>query len=70
MFYLLHQKRLLPIKDDNTYTMCPRCGRLFQIDLGDVFADGDADLYGTSVYCNDCSAAVRAEGLAATGEET
>ena len=62
MFYLLHKCKLLPIEDDNTYTKCPCCGRLFQIDLADAFdEETGVDLYGLSVYCPDCAARVRAE---------
>lgn len=62
MFYLLHKRKLLPIEDDNTYTKCPCCGRLFQIDLADAFdEEPGVDLYGLSVYCSDCAARVQAE---------
>jgi len=66
MFYLLHKRKLLPIDPDRIYTFCLRCGTLHAVDLADIFADGDVDLCATNVYCEDCSAAVRAEGLAAT----
>ena len=69
MFYLLHKKKLLAIDPDRIYTFCPRCGVLHAVDLADVFADGDVDLCGTNVYCDDCSAAVRAEALAGTEKE-
>lgn len=69
MFYLLHKRKLLPIDPDRIYTFCPRCGTLHAVDLTEVFADGDVDLCGTNVYCEDCSAAARAEALAATEEE-
>ena len=26
-----------------------------QVDLADVFADGDVDLFGTAVLCDNCS---------------
>lgn len=62
MFYLLHKRKLLPIEDGNTYTKCPCCGRLFQIDLADAFdEETGVDLYGLSVYCDECAARVRAE---------
>lgn len=40
---------------ENVFTFCPECGKEFEIDLHDVFADG-GDLYGTTVYCAECSA--------------
>lgn len=58
MFYLLHKRKLLPIDPDRIYTFCPRCGTLHAVDL-----------CATNVYCEDCSAVVRAEGLAATEKE-
>lgn len=69
MFYLLHKRRLLALDPDRIYTFCPRCGVLHAVDLSEVFADGDGDLCATNVYCEDCSAVVRAEGLAATEKE-
>ena len=70
MFYVLNKRKLIPIDPDRVYTYCPCCGVLHAVDLQAEIADGDFDLLATSVYCNDCSAAVRAEGLAATWEET
>lgn len=62
MFYLLHKRKLLPIEDDNTYTKCTCCGRLFQIDLADAFdEETGVDLYGLSVCCPYCAARIRAE---------
>lgn len=39
---------------ENVFAFCPECGKEFEIDLHDVFADG-GDLYGTAVYCAECS---------------
>lgn len=39
---------------ENVFTFCPECGKEFEIDLHNVFADG-GDLYGTAVYCAECS---------------
>lgn len=69
MFYLLHKRRLLLIDPDRIYAFCPRCGVLHAVDLQAEIADGDCDLLTTNVYCDDCGAAVRAEGLAATEQE-
>ena len=69
MFYLLEKKKLHTIDPDRIYTFCPQCGTLHAVDLTEVFADGDVDLCGTNVYCEDCSAAARTEALAATEEE-
>ncbi len=39
---------------ENVFTFCLDCGKEFEIDLHDVFADGGG-LYGTAVYCAECS---------------
>ena len=47
------------ITDENVFTRCPQCGSEFSVDLTDVFADGEGDLYGTSIYCESCSRHLR-----------
>ena len=69
MFYLLHKRKLLPIDPDRIYTFCPRCGTLHAVDLQAEIADGDFDLLDTLTYCDECSKAIRAAGLAATEKE-
>ena len=56
MFYLKHSGEKLPIEGDNVYTICPECGREHAIDLQEILEGGSADLYGTAVYCEECSA--------------
>lgn len=56
MFYLKHNGEKLPIEGDNVYTICPECGREHAIDLQEILEGGSADLYGTAVYCEECSA--------------
>jgi hypothetical protein len=46
---------MVEIHDENVYCHCPGCGCEVQIDLAVLFSDGEGDLYGTSVYCLDCS---------------
>lgn len=61
MFYLLHKRKLLPIENDNTYTKCPCCGRLFQINLAEAFdEETGVNLYGLNICCPDCAARVAA----------
>ena len=43
------------IHDDNVFCNCPACGCEIEIDLTELFSDGDSDLYGTAVYCSECS---------------
>lgn len=59
MFYLKRNGKKLPIEADNVFTQCPRCGKEFPIDLADAVTDGQLDLYGTSIYCKQCSERIR-----------
>lgn len=43
------------LHDDNVFCICPECGREVEIDLVELFGNGESDLYGTSVYCRECS---------------
>ena len=43
------------ITDENVFTRCPRCGSEIRSDLVDILADGDGDLFGTTVLCDDCA---------------
>lgn len=43
------------LTDENVFTICPECGKEFEIDLHDVFSN-DGDLYSTAIYCAECSA--------------
>ena len=40
---------------DNIFTRCPKCGRELNVDLAEVFLDGDADLETTSIVCSACA---------------
>jgi len=43
------------ITDENVFTQCPGCGSEVSIDLVELFSDGAGDLFGTAVYCADCT---------------
>jgi len=43
------------IHDDNVFCTCPLCGCEVSVDLAEIFGDGEGDLYGTAVYCTECS---------------
>ena len=43
------------ITDENVFTRCPGCGDKVSIDIAELFSDGEGDLFGTSVYCSDCT---------------
>ncbi len=45
----------IEINDENVFCRCPICGREVLVDLEDVLGDGNGDLFGTSVMCEDCS---------------
>lgn len=67
MFYVKTQigeavELTVAIQDDNIVTRCPACGREFAIDIVELFRDGESDLYGTAVYCAECSRK-RSEGV-------
>ena len=43
------------IHDDNVFTTCPDCGVEICVDISVLFIDGESDLYGTAIFCPDCS---------------
>ena len=50
------------ITDENVFTRCPGCGDEVCVDLAELFGgDEDCDLYGTAVYCEECSRKIRNE---------
>ena len=60
MFYVKEQLNdamevSIEINDENVFCRCPHCGSEVQVDFADVFADGDVDLFGTAVLCDNCS---------------
>ncbi len=61
MFYMKHKGKKLDIREDNVYTICPECGKEHTVDLQEILAGGDADLYGTAIYCPACSAVLKNE---------
>lgn len=49
------------ITDENVFTRCHGCGDEVSVDLAELFSDGEGDLYGTAVYCEECSRKIRKE---------
>lgn len=43
------------LTEKNVYSRCPKCGKEVQVNLEDVFSEGDVDLSRTSVLCEDCT---------------
>lgn len=62
MFYIkLNNCTRIEITDKNVFTTCPECGKEFHVDLMELLHDStDFDLYGTLVYCDECSRKVLA----------
>ncbi len=48
------------VTHENVFNVCPRCGAETPVDLADIVTDGHLDLYGTAVYCKECSEKVMA----------
>lgn len=44
------------IRSDNVTTRCHCCGDEMQVDLADVFSDGEGDLERTELLCPACAA--------------
>ena len=45
----------IEITDENVFTRCPGCGREMPVDLAEIFADGEGDLFNTQVQCAACT---------------
>ena len=43
------------LHDDNVFTTCPDCGVESSVDIAEIFNEVKADLYGTSLFCVECS---------------
>ena len=59
MFYLKHKGKKLYIDDTNVFTTCPKGGKERRVNIQDVLGDGESDLFGTAVYCQDCGKLIR-----------
>ena len=44
------------IEDDCVFTTCPVCGKEHTVDIVELAASGDFDLYGSAIYCPECAA--------------
>lgn len=45
----------IDITDENVFCRCPKCGGETRVFLDEVLRDEDSDLYGTAVFCDECS---------------
>ncbi|TDT71551.1 hypothetical protein EV215_0929 [Hypnocyclicus thermotrophus] len=52
----------IEITDENVFCHCPMCGAEVMVDIGEILGDGESDLFGTAIYCNECSKKIRDGG--------
>lgn len=45
----------IEINDENVFCRCPHCGSEVQVDLQEILSEGDSDLIGTAVLCENCT---------------
>ena len=56
MLYVKYKGKRIPIEEDNVVTQCPDCGKWHSVDLVEVLEMTGGDLYGSMVYCEECTA--------------
>jgi hypothetical protein len=52
----------IEITDENVFCHCPICGSEVSVDIGEILSDGESDLYGTAVFCDECSKKFKSGG--------
>ena len=52
----------IEITDENVFCHCPMCGTEVPVDIAEILSDGESDLFGTAVFCDECGKKVRAGG--------
>lgn len=52
----------IEITDENVFCHCPMCGSEVSVDISEILSDGESDLYGTAVFCDECSKKVKSGG--------
>lgn len=50
------------ITDENVFCHCPMCGSEVPVDIAEILSDGESDLFGTAIYCSECSKKTRIGG--------
>lgn len=48
----------IELGDENVFCICPNCGCEVNVNLKELFSDENFDLYGTTVYCDECGKAI------------
>lgn len=59
---------VIPLTDENVFSICPICGEEHQVDMGQIVAQPDLDFY-QRVCCWPCTAAINEKGLDAVMEQ-
>jgi predicted RNA-binding Zn-ribbon protein involved in translation (DUF1610 family) len=52
----------IEITDENVFCHCPMCGVEVMVYITEILGDGESDLFGTAIYCSECSKKIRAGG--------
>lgn len=52
----------IEITDENVFCHCPMCSTEVSVDIAEILSDGESDLFGTAVFCDECGKKVRAGG--------
>ena len=52
----------IEITDENVFCHCPMCGVEVMVDIAEILGDGESDLFGTAIYCSECSKKIRVGG--------
>lgn len=52
----------IEITDENVFCRCPMCGLEVAVDIAEILGDGESDLFGTAVFCDECGKKIRARG--------
>ena len=55
MFYIKENEKEIELTSE-AFTRCPDCGAEFEVDLSELIREPYFDFYGTSVFCDKCSA--------------
>ena len=52
----------IEITDENVFCHCPMCGVEVMVDIAEILGDGESGLFGTAIYCSECSKNIKAGG--------
>ena len=52
----------IEITDENVFFFFLMCGVEVMVDIAEILGDGESDLFGTAIYCSECSKKIRVGG--------